>query len=156
MINLRPVAAKDCRLIWKWANNPEARAASFNSEIIKYNDHLKWFKSKINDKNCYFYIAENRNKEAVGQVRYDVEGIKATISINLDRKFRGQGYGSLLLRLSSKKIFNLLEVTVIDAYIKKKNVASFKAFQSAGFIYKKDALIEGQHAAHFILEKQKD
>ena len=120
MITLRPVTAKDCRLIWKWANNPETRDASFNSATITYKDHLKWFESKISDNNCYFFVAENRNKEAVGKVRYDIMGAKATISINLDRKFRGRGYGSLLIRLSSKEIFNLSEVTVINAYIKKK------------------------------------
>ena len=155
MITLRPVTAKDCRLIWKWANNPETRDASFNSATITYKDHLKWFESKISDNNCYFFVAENRNKEAVGKVRYDIMGAKATISINLDRKFRGRGYGSLLIRLSSKEIFNLSEVTVINAYIKKKNIVSFKTFKNAGFIYKRDILIKGQHAAHFILEKQK-
>lgn len=133
MFKLRRVAREDCKLIWTWANDPEVRAVSFSSEAIPYADHLTWFESKLNDPTCYFYIAEDKNNEPVGQVRYDREGNEATISISLDKKFRGRGYGPSLLRLASQRFFEICDAEVIHAYIKEGNEASIGAFKKAGF-----------------------
>jgi len=54
MLKLREVSDKDCMLIWEWSNNPDVRAVSFSQEPIPYEDHVKWFKSKLNDMCCYF------------------------------------------------------------------------------------------------------
>jgi len=155
MIKLRKVSEKDCRLIWEWANDPEVRAESFTSKAIPYNDHVKWFEGKINDPDCYLFIAENSKRKSVGQVRFELEGNDAIISISLDRKFRGKGYGSIIIALAAKKIFEISEVKVIHAYIKKGNIASMSAFQKAGFIFLENAVINDQHAGHYILEKKK-
>ena len=133
MLKLRQVSEKDCRLIWTWANDPEVRAVSFSSEAIPYEHHVTWFESKLNDPSCYFYIAEDRNHEPVGQVRYEREGTEAEISISLDRKFRGKGYGSSLIRLASQELFEVSDVEVIHAYIKEGNEAAIGAFKKAGF-----------------------
>jgi RimJ/RimL family protein N-acetyltransferase len=155
MINLRKASAKDCRLIWKWANELEVRALSFASDAIPYDDHIKWFERKINSPDCYLYIAENSNDKPVGQIRFELEGNNATISISLDRKFRNKGYGSKMIALASQNIFENSKVNVIHAYIKKGNIVSASAFKKAGFIFIEDALIKGQHAVHLILEKKK-
>ena len=47
MIKLRKASTKDCRLIWKWSNDQEVRTESFASDPIPYQDHCKWFESKI-------------------------------------------------------------------------------------------------------------
>ena len=48
MLSLRQVREDDCRLLWEWANDPEVRAVSFLSEPILWDQHVQWFKSKIN------------------------------------------------------------------------------------------------------------
>jgi UDP-2,4-diacetamido-2,4,6-trideoxy-beta-L-altropyranose hydrolase len=154
MLNLRRVSEKDSRLIWKWANDPEVRAVSFFTETFPYEEHVKWFETKLDSQNCYFYIAENTHNAPVGQVRYDVKGNDATISVSLDRNYRGKGYGPELIQLSSKKIFNETDVKVIHAYIKKVNTASLKAFNAAGFIVIEDIVIRSQTATHLILKKK--
>ena len=156
MIKLKPVSNEDCRLIWQWANDPEVRAASFSSDSIHFENHVKWFEAKLNDPNCYFYIAVNRVHESIGQMRFDFKGNQATISISLSRKFRGQGYGSKIIQLASQKIFEVSDVNVIHAYVKKENVVSLKAFQKARFRAFNDSAIGEQPAFHLILEKKSD
>jgi UDP-2,4-diacetamido-2,4,6-trideoxy-beta-L-altropyranose hydrolase len=39
MITLKRATQEDCRLIWKWANDPDVRAASFSSKPIPYDTH---------------------------------------------------------------------------------------------------------------------
>jgi RimJ/RimL family protein N-acetyltransferase len=151
MVKLRQVTEKDCRLIWNWANDPQVRAGSFSTDSIPYENHRQWFESKLNDPSCFFFIAENRNGEPVGQVRFDFEGKEATISINLDREFRDKGYGSKLIQLAAKKISDVSEVDKIHAYIKKENTASLKSFQKAGFQDLKVAKVDNQQAFHLIL-----
>lgn len=154
MLKLRQISEEDCKLIWTWANDPEVRAVSFSSNAIPYEDHVTWFESKLHDPSCYFYIAENENLEPVGQVRYDREGTEATISVSLDRKFRGKGYGTSLLRLASQKFFEISDVEVIHAYIKEGNEASLGAFKKAGFNSIGTSRKNKHQAHHLVLRKE--
>jgi len=156
MIKLRPVSDEDCRIIWQWANDPDVRAASFSADFIRYESHVKWFEAKLNDSNCCFFIAENNNCESIGQVRFDLKGNQATISISLSRKFRGRGYGSNLIQLASQKILEVSNVDVIHAYVKKENVVSLKAFQKAGYKVFGNSAVDEQPAFHLIKEKKSD
>jgi RimJ/RimL family protein N-acetyltransferase len=157
MIKLRLVSDEDCRLIWQWANDPDVRVVSFSEDSITYENHVKWFETKLNNPNCYFYIAVNREHAPIGQVRFDLKGNQATISISLSRKFRGQGYGSKIIELGSQKIFEVSNVDVIHAYVKKENVISLKVFQKAGFmVFDDDTTIDEQQAFHIIREKKSD
>jgi RimJ/RimL family protein N-acetyltransferase len=54
------------------------------------------------------------------------------MSISLDRKFRGKGYGSSLIRLASQELFEVSDVEVIHASIKEGNEAAIGAFKKAG------------------------
>ena len=154
MINLRQVSAKDCKLIWQWANDPEVRAVSFSSDSISFENHAQWFESKLNDPNCHFYVAENSQHEAVGQVRFDLNGHQATISISLAPRFRGQSYGSMLIQLAAQRTLEVSNVDVIHAYVKKENRVSLKAFQKAGFKILKDTFVKAQPAHHLVKKKE--
>ena len=154
MLKLRKVSADDCRMLWEWSNEPEVRAVSFSSETISYEHHVAWFESKINDPSCYFYIAEDTNHEPVGQVRYEREGTEAKISISLDRKFRGKGYGSLLIRLASQEFFEVSDVEVIHACIKEGNEAAIRAFKKAGFASIGTTRKNKHQAHHLALRKE--
>ena len=155
MINLRKAAVKDCRLIWKWANDPLVRTESFSSDAIPYNEHIKWFGSKIKSSDCYFFIAENSDEKPIGQIRFELKGNEAVVSVSLDREFRNKGYGSKIIALAWKKLFQISDVNVIHACIKKENVVSASAFLKAGFTFLEETLIKEQRAVHFILKKKK-
>jgi RimJ/RimL family protein N-acetyltransferase len=141
-------------MLWEWNNELEVRAVSFSPEAISYEHHVSWFESKLHDPSCYFYIAEDTNHEPVGQVRYELEGTEAEISISLDRKSRGKGHGSSLIRLASQEFFEVSDVKVIHAYIKEGNEAATRAFKKAGFISIGITRKSKQQAHHFVLRKE--
>jgi len=154
-LNLRPVQEQDCQLIWKWANDPYARAASFSSEPIPWDNHVRWFKSKLIDPHCFFYIATNRNGMPVGQVRCDRNEDGTVISVSVDEKFRGSGVGSMIIELTSQKIFRTSDDQVIHAYIKQSNEASKRVFIKAGFRYVGIKTMYGHSACHYTLHRSK-
>ena len=137
MIKLRQASRKDCEMIWQWANDPEVRAVSFAPEPIEYDNHVKWFEARLSDADCRMYIADdiaaNRPPAPLGQIRFELKGREAVISISLDRKFRGQGHGGRIIALASRAFLASSDAQTIHAYIKKDNPASLAAFKKAGF-----------------------
>ena len=154
MLKLRPASKKDCKLIWKWVNDPDVRAVSFHSEAISYEDHVRWFDLKLKDIRCFFYIAETANREPIGQVRYELDGNEATIDISIGQQFRAKGYGPSLIQLSSKRLFDASAAKVIHAYVKTGNEYSLRAFKKAGFSNAGNATINAHKATHLILKKE--
>ena len=154
MIKLRRAARKDCRLIWRWANDPDVRAVSFSPEPIVYEQHVKWFEAKLNDPNCCFYIAENSRRAAVGQIRFDLKEKEALMSISLDRKFRGKGHGAGIIELAVRTFLASSDAKTIHAYIKKVNTASLTAFKKAEFSPQTSVLVNNQPAHHLLLSRE--
>lgn len=154
MIKLRQASEQDSRLIWQWATDPDVRAVSFSTETFPYEEHVKWLETKLDNQNCWFYIAENSNQDSVGQIRFELKGREAYISISLDRKFRGQGYGSKIIELAAKTFLGSTDVKTVHAYIKKENSASLAAFKKAGFSSMKNILVKNQPAHHLILTRE--
>ena len=44
MLSLRKVNLNDVELIFKWANDPDVRNNSFNTNQIVWDEHVKWFR----------------------------------------------------------------------------------------------------------------
>ena len=134
LLKLRTVRQEDCEVLWRWANDPIARAASFSSEPITWDDHLRWFNKKLNSSNCYHFIAFNDQDELIGQIRFDVdEQLESVVSISLANNQRNQGYGKLILQMAINELLKYISVNNIQALIKPKNLASIKLFESVGF-----------------------
>jgi RimJ/RimL family protein N-acetyltransferase len=154
MITLRPVTEKDCNMVWCWANDPEVRAVSFSSDDIPYDAHVKWFNNKLNNPGCVFFIAEEINQKPVGQVRYDLLGNEATISVIVAENYRDQGYGSRIIVRASDWIFETSRVKKIHAYVKLGNHPSLKAFKKAGFKLTEITTVKNQLANHLLLSNE--
>jgi RimJ/RimL family protein N-acetyltransferase len=154
MITLRPVTDKDCKMVWFWANDPQVRAFSFSKDDISYDTHIRWFEMKLNDPNCAFFIADKTNHQSVGLVRYDLTGEDATISVIVSKNFKGQGYGSHIIKNGSERIFKTRQVAKIHAYMLPQNYASVKAFKKANFKFMENTIVKGQPAIHFVLTKE--
>ena len=54
-IKIRKASIKDAIFFFELRNEKSARKNSFNQKKIRPNDHLKWFHSKIKDKNIISY-----------------------------------------------------------------------------------------------------
>jgi len=145
-LRLRPAMAEDARLIFDWANDPGVRAVSFSSEPIVWENHLNWFQAKLSDANYHIWVAEDSEGTPIGQVRFEVEGPVATISISLDTAQRGKNRGSLLIWTACKKLFTESSVAEIHAYIKPDNQASIRAFEKAEFQKLEETKVKGATA----------
>ena len=152
-IKLRKAQENDCELLWKWANDLEARAVSFTSAPISWEDHTHWFNSKLNDGNCMMYVAAMNDGTPLGQIRYDIKQRNAVISISIDGKFRSKGYGVVLIRETAERLFNESNIRRVHAYVKQDNNASSNVFSKAGFKKLELTTIDAQQAYHFVLDR---
>lgn len=155
-LSLRSVLEEDREIIWKWANDAETRAVSFFPEFIPWDEHLKWFKSKLDNQKCFFYLAVNQNGIPIGQVRVERNKDKAVISVSIDKIFRGCGYGSVVIGMASQMFFRACDESFINAYIKQSNKASECAFINAGYKKERETTIHGQRAVILRLQRGKD
>lgn len=158
MIKLRHATARDCRMIWQWANDPDVRAVSFAPEPIAYADHVEWFETRLADTDCRMYIAEDITADGhpapVGQVRFERKGQQAVISVSLDRQFRARGHGARIIELACRAYLAATDTQIINAYIKADNAASLAAFKKAGFASGKGTSVANQPAHHLFLARE--
>ena len=132
-LTVRKANIDDMLTYFNWANDPEVRMQSFNPELISFTKHKSWFQQKIVADNCVMYIVSMRGKP-IGQIRFDIEKNESHISYSLDKNFRGQGFGSQILRSGIAKFRKDYDQdSIIIGFVKKSNIASVKAFRVIGF-----------------------
>jgi UDP-2,4-diacetamido-2,4,6-trideoxy-beta-L-altropyranose hydrolase len=152
-VQLRRAKSEDCRLLWEWANERGVRAVSFSTDPIPWDSHRTWYEAKLNDPRCLFFIAVAPDGQAVGQVRCDLDGPGALVSISLDPRFRGLGYGSAALDQVTQELFARGDVQELRAYIRAGNEASRHAFVAAGFAELEQTVVQGHPASQFICRR---
>jgi len=153
-LRLRRVRDDDCQLLWRWANDTAVREASFITEAILWEDHVRWFSQKRNDPSCLQFIAVDDREQPVGQVRFDLkDGESAEIGVSIDRERWGSGYGKLLLELAAAELFRTTTVRTINSFIKIDNNKSINAFEKAH--YKKIGRVEirGEQSVRYVRER---
>lgn len=134
ILKLRKVRQEDCEILWRWANDPIVRAASFSSEPITWNDHIKWLNNKLNSSNCYQFIGVNNENRPIGQIRFDIDfQLEAEVDISIAPNERGKGYANDLIKSSIKYLFENTNIKLVNAIIKSENISSIKSFSTSGF-----------------------
>jgi UDP-2,4-diacetamido-2,4,6-trideoxy-beta-L-altropyranose hydrolase len=149
---LRPVGEDDCRLLFQWADDAAARAASFHSAVISWEDHVRWFNERLQDPDSVIYIGENIAGEPVGLVRFKIHGDCAVLSVNVAPEFRSRGWGRELIEFSTRALVRASSVHRIDAFVKPDNHASVRLFEASGFRRVGMERVANQDALLFILE----
>jgi len=155
-LRLRPATLEDCHLLWEWANGPDVRAASFASDPIPWEEHVRWFTQKLNDPHCFNFIALDDQGIPVGQVRFDASGDEAEISIGIAPNFRGYDYGAETIRMASQHLFKETAITRIYAHIKSSNNASIHAFTKGGYEAAGNIVVKGHKALQMVLNKSEE
>jgi len=129
---LRDATEEDKDKTFEWANDAAIRRYSVNKDIIKYEDHLAWFISKIKSDKCLYLIAEMDNI-TIGSIRFDINESGALISYLLDIKYHGKGLGRILLFEGVKILLQNNSIKKISGMVFKDNIASMKAFSHLGY-----------------------
>lgn len=132
-LHLRDAEGSDMELIFRWANDPITRRASFSTTEIAWTEHQSWFQEKLTDDRCLFFVVEEATREPVAQVRFDLEGSRAVISISVSPAARDRGIGSQAIGLATTEAARRARLTQVHAYIKPTNEASVRAFRRAGY-----------------------
>lgn len=134
-IEIRTATLEDSDLYYQWANDDLVRMNSYEQNKISYDDHVAWFKRKLQSPDCFFYLFLDENTP-VGQVRIENRSDETVIGISIDPNYRGKGLGPIMLEMASEEYFKKFPNAHIYAYIKETNVASYAIFKKANF--KKD------------------
>ena len=131
-LSLRPARASDVRLLYEWANDPAVRAVAYHPDPIPWPDHQAWFARRLASDDARLYVAEVE-AEPVGQIRFDLDGPTAVLSVSLAAGARGQGLGTALIRAGVARVYADADVREVRAYVRDDNPASARAFEKAGF-----------------------
>ena len=126
IIKLRPANYHDWSFLLELANEPEVASSSGYLGPIPVEEHKRWFRNKLSDRNCRIMIAMMEGKP-VGQIRSDRIDDLEIISIGVTKENRGKGFGALIIRLHCCCPGKYV------AFIVKGNNASIGAFASANF-----------------------
>jgi UDP-2,4-diacetamido-2,4,6-trideoxy-beta-L-altropyranose hydrolase len=136
-LKLRVARESDCRLLFEWATDPVARSASFHPAAISWEEHTRWFAERLQDPHSVIYIGQGAAGEPVGLVRFQIKDEIAVLSVNVAAEFRGEGWGRVLLALSTRTMLRTLvrasSIRRIDAFVKPENQASVRLFETSGF-----------------------
>ena len=142
MIEIRRAALDDLMTYFHWANDPVVRANSINTKPIPLENHKMWFTARLNDRNTRFYICL-KNGAAIGQVRLDLKEEYALINYSVDQKFRGQGLGTHILKLSMEEFRKERTNKGFIGKVQLSNRASSRVFEKLGFQEKEKEVING-------------
>jgi UDP-2,4-diacetamido-2,4,6-trideoxy-beta-L-altropyranose hydrolase len=152
-IRLRLALESDAELIWKWANDPETRSASFSTESISWDGHLQWFSNRLGNPYSLILLGMDEEDCPFGYVRFEITEHSSIMSINLNPDFRRLGFGWKLIQTACELLFSRYSVQEIHAFIKKENIASSKSFQKSGFHKTGAQVVKGSMADHYILTR---
>jgi RimJ/RimL family protein N-acetyltransferase len=151
-IKFRKAELSDINIYFKWINEAEVRGNSFDSNIVTWEEHVKWFNEKVYDPNYSFYLFQNKNDDYIGQIRINkVNEIDSIIGVSVCIDHRGLGYGSQILKEASNDYFKSFKNSIINAYIKSDNISSKKIFEKAGFSWLRNILYKNFNTDQYIL-----
>ena len=132
---LRKANKNDSKILLNWSNDPIVRRWSFTKKTISLLEHKKYIKNFINKKNFKIWIFLSKKKPC-GLVRIKKYKKKAILSYLISRKYRGKKLASVMLNLSTKKLYKKFPKISIYAHVLSNNRKSIKSLIRAGFILK--------------------
>lgn len=151
MLKFRKATIADTKLYFDWANDLSVRNQSYKSNIIDFENHKKWFESKINDSSCLMIVFQDEKQLNVGQVRIQKENKEeALIGISIASDYRGKGYAKGMLEMASDFFLKSNPIFCINAFIKEANLTSKFAFEKAGFEFKDLIIYENFKSFHYV------
>jgi UDP-2,4-diacetamido-2,4,6-trideoxy-beta-L-altropyranose hydrolase len=151
LVAVRRAGSEDCRLLWNWANDPQVRAASFQSAMIPWELHVSWFGEKLRDPNCIFLIGNDSAGSPIGQIRFDrVRDSEFEVSISIDPAKRGLGLGQCLMEKAMEGADPQIKSATLHAFVKPQNQGSIRLFTCLGFQKLEELAAEKYGAIHFV------
>ena len=153
-LSLRRASEDDCAVIWRWRNDRRIRKNFLNIRVISWKEHKRWFAS-LNDIRDRVYMVR-KGRVRIGLIRFSVKRSHVGVSVNLNPRYLGKGFGESVIRQGTKKFCQeMMTDKPIRAQIKKDNTASCKSFLRAGYIPAASRLRGGPGLSEYIFRKSR-
>ncbi|WP_286727553.1 MULTISPECIES: GNAT family N-acetyltransferase [Sphingobacterium] len=130
LATLRQAYPQDIDLLFRWANEDSVRNNSFDSKPIVWENHVAWYRLKLQDLSSKIFILVDQQATSVGQIRLDKVDDCWEIDYSIDVNHRGKGYGKLIVSLIFEKVS---PGSKLKAVVKSTNSASLSVFRKLGF-----------------------
>jgi len=128
---LRHAKLKDSIKIYHLRNHPKVRQSSHNTNMIKIEEHQRWFVNILLDDTKQILIAQEKD-DFVGSVRLELVNNTCLISWSVSPDFQGRGIGKVMVAMAVKTV-----KIKIKAEIKNNNHASIKIAEYIGMKFVK-------------------
>lgn len=130
---LRYAEKSDMMLYFEWANEEETRRNSINRDKILLKNHKTWFFNKLVDPYYAMYLL-CYNEIPVGNIRFEIKENQAVLSYSIANDYRRKGLGIIILKKGiSKFLYDYPQVSSINGYVHRNNLASINSFIKVGF-----------------------
>lgn len=131
--SMRKAVNDDIELYFEWASNEEVRQNAVSSDPIIFENHQRWFSSRINSQTTKLYVG-SWNCFPVGQVRFDLHDNLWEIDYSVDPKYRNLGFGELLIRQGMAELLaeTRTDLTIVGM-VKHQNIPSAEVFKKNHF-----------------------
>lgn len=131
--SMRKAEDSDVELYFHWANNEDVRKNAVSSDPIVFENHQRWFTSRINSQTTKLYVGI-WNGAPVGQVRFDLHENVWEIDYSVDSNYRNMGLGELLIRKGMHELLNEIKSDLnILGLVKHQNIPSAEVFKKLHF-----------------------
>lgn len=131
-LQLDDAGPADVERYWDWANDAAVRAASFHPDPIPWDDHQRWFRSRVESADSLLFVARSGG-DPIGQIRFDRDGDRVVIDFSLDRTARGAGLAAPLLLAGLDALATRWPGSRAVGVVRSGNLASRRSFELAGF-----------------------
>jgi UDP-2,4-diacetamido-2,4,6-trideoxy-beta-L-altropyranose hydrolase len=127
--SMRKAADSDLELYYNWANNDEVRQNAVCSDPIIFENHQRWFSSRLESQISKLYVGL-WNGLPIGQVRFDLHENSWEIAYSVDPNYRNMGFGELLIRKGMNELLAEIHADLtIVALVKYHNIPSVEVFK---------------------------
>lgn len=148
-LKMRKAGMEDMMLYFDWANDETTRQNAIHTSQISLEEHRSWFTKKIHDKDSKLFVFSTDEND-IGQLRLDRDGNDWIISYTVDKRFRGQGWGKIIVQ----QIIRNFPQLSMKALVKEGNIPSVKIFERCGFRRGKNMELDGRKFLVFTIHEE--
>ena len=157
-IYLRNLISSDASIVFDWENNPANWEIS-NTEKLFTREEIEEFVNQPQDINLNqqlrFMICKNDTNLSIGCIDLFDYKIGKSVGVGIliaDKKWRNKGYATEALKLLFNYCRNELKIDSIFCHIFKKNTISIRLFESCGFKFIDERLLDGNKVNYYELK----
>lgn len=132
-LTARRAEASDAELLRQWRNDPETRRRSFTKTTVSVTEHRAWLQTRLDSDRGAIWIFSDGGVP-IGQVRMDIDGDVAEVSIVVAPERRGRGYGKAMLSAAMPLLRREFGPGLrARALVLDDHEASLRTFKACGF-----------------------